>query len=110
MGKPRGSIGETKLKILAILHHNTVQGIASYGYGVWKTLTTRYYSCLGDDGLRNVYHHLDDLQQLGLVARGSHQPVKGVPPRRLYHLTEHGQRFQPKFDRYLIIIAQFPHP
>jgi DNA-binding PadR family transcriptional regulator len=110
MGKPKGSIGETKLKILAILHHNASGGIASYGYGVWKTMTTRYHTCLGDDGLRNIYHHLEDLRQRGLVTRGSHQPVKGVPPRRLYHLTEQGNRLRPKFDRYLTIIAATSAP
>jgi len=29
-----GSIGETKLKILAILYHNGLHGIDSYGYNV----------------------------------------------------------------------------
>jgi hypothetical protein len=110
MGKPRGSIGETKLKILAILQNNEEQGIASYGYGVWRTMTARYHTCLGNDGLRNVYHHLEDLQQLGLIARGSPQPVKGVPSRRLYYLTEHAHRLRSKFDRYLAIIAEPTSP
>ena len=101
MGKPKGSIGETKLKILAILHHNEKWGIPSYGYGIWKTLRERCYSCLGSDGLRNVYHHLHDLKDKGLIINYTKQSTEGASERRLYSLTIKGVKLQRKFNGYL---------
>lgn len=101
MGKPRGSIGETKLKVMAILHHEERVGVTSYGYGIWKVMKERYHSCLSEDGLRNIYHHLEDLNDLGLIRKVSIQSVKGTPRRRVYRLTEKGRDLQNKFARYL---------
>lgn len=101
MGKPKGSIGETKLKILAILHNNEASGISSYGYGIWTTITKRFYSCLGEDGLRNVYHHLEDLYDMGLIKRSALKTIKGAPKRRIYRLTKKGRRLREKFEKYL---------
>lgn len=101
MGKPRGSIGETKLKILAILCHNEALEISSYGYGIWSTLNRRLNSYFGEDGLRNAYHQLDDLCDLGLVKRGTIQTMNGASDRRIYHLTEKGRRLHERFEKYL---------
>jgi DNA-binding PadR family transcriptional regulator len=104
VGKPRGSIGETKLKVMAILHHEELTGITSYGYGVWKVMKERYHSCLNEDGLRNIYHHLEDLNDLGLIRKVSIQSVKGAPKRRIYSLTEKGRDLQNKYGRYLEVL------
>lgn len=106
VGKPRGSIGETKLKVMAILHYEEGVGITSYGYGMWKVMKERYHSCLSEDGLRNIYHHLEDLNDLGLIRRVSDQPIKGAPRRRVYRLTEKGRDLQNKFARYLEILQE----
>jgi len=104
VGKPRGSIGETKLKVMAILRHEEQAGITSYGYGIWKVMKERYHSCLSEDGLRNIYHHLEDLNDLGLIRKVSIHSVKGAPKRRLYSLTEKGRDLQNKFARYLAVL------
>ena len=101
LGKPKGSVGETKLKILAILSHNKSTGDLCYGYNIWKILNERYCSCLGEYGLRNVYHHLHDLQNKKLITIHMSQAVKDTPERQLYHLTEKGMTLQLQFDRYL---------
>ena len=100
MGKPKGTIGETKLKILAILSHNDTFGYPSYGYQIWKILNERYYCCLSEGGLRNVYHHLRDLHRQQLITSYSRQPVEGTPERRLYRLTEKGGTLKKHFERY----------
>ena len=104
MGKPRGSIGETKLKVMAILRYEEGAGITSYGYGIWKVMKERYHSCLSEDSLRNIYHHLEDLNNLGLIRKISIQSVEGSPKRRVYSLTEKGRDLQNKFARYLEVL------
>jgi DNA-binding PadR family transcriptional regulator len=101
MGKPKGSIGETKLKILAILSYNDDSSSPSYGYGIWKTLNERYYSCLGPGRLRNVYHHLHDLEQRNYIASCSNSSPNDTSERRLYNITQEGMAFQEKFNKYL---------
>ena len=101
MGKPKGSIGETKLKILAILSHNDHTRTPSYGYNIWKILNEQYYDCLGENGLRNVYHHLHDLQSQKLIINHMRQSIEDTPERRLYQLTEKGMTLQKQFERYL---------
>ena len=100
LGKPKGSVGETKLKILAILSHNNDSGNPSYGYNIWKTLNQQYYSCLGEDGLRNVYHHLHDLQDQKLITNHLSK-LEDTPERQLYRLTEKGMTLKEQFNRYL---------
>lgn len=102
MGRPKGSLGETKLKLLAVLHSNEKTGDSSYGYGVWKMMNQRYRCCLGDDGLRNIYHHLENLHDLGFVMRSSNHLIEGAPERHLYDLTSKGRELYEKYGRYLI--------
>jgi len=100
LGKPKNSIGETKLKILAILSHNEGSNLPSYGYTIWKTLNDHYYSCLGPDGLRNVYHHLDDLCDQQFISEVPSPLVESKPERQLYHLTEKALLLQVQYLQY----------
>ncbi len=101
MGKPEGSIGETKLKILAILHNDEAIGTASYGYGVWETMNDKFYSSLGEDGLRNIYHHLRELHSLSLIEKGTVQAAEKAPERHTYRLTNKGRQLRNKYEKYL---------
>ena len=101
MARPRGSIGETKLRLLAILYQNEKRGNASYGYAVWKELSTKYQTCTGEDGLRNVYHHLEGLLHSELVNRTAMQPSLRAPQRHLYDLTVKGRSLLTKYERYV---------
>lgn len=104
MPRPVGTIGETKFKILAIIYYNELRGIVTYGYDIWRILKERFHTYLDDGDLRNVYRHLRDLERFGLIKRGEHQIVKGVPKRQIYYLTEKGKEMKNKFIRYLDIL------
>jgi len=106
MPRPIGTMGETKFKILAIVYFNELRGTTTYGYDVWKLLKERFYTYLDVGDLRNVYHHLEDLERLGLVSKGKHQTVKGTPKRQPYFLTEKGKEMKHKFTRYLDILLK----
>ncbi len=106
MPRPVGTIGETKFKILAIIHFNELRGTATYGYGTWRILKGRFHTYLDQGDLRNVYRHLKDLEKFGLVTRGPHQTVKGAPKRQPYTLTDKGRQLKPKFTRYLDILSE----
>jgi DNA-binding PadR family transcriptional regulator len=95
-----GSIGETKLKILAIIHNNG----ASHGYSIWTTLKKRFNCYLDDLSLRNVYHHLHDLKKLGLVERSLSQTNKNAPKKHLYKLTDKGKTLEERFRKYMDIL------
>jgi len=106
MPRPSGAIGETKLKILAIIYWNELQGITSYGYNIWKILKKKFHCYLDDRYLRNVYSHLKDLNEVGLVKKGEKQPMKDAPKRQLYSLTDKGRQLKQKFNRYLQILEE----
>jgi DNA-binding PadR family transcriptional regulator len=101
LARPKGSIGETKLRVLAILYLNEEKGDTSYGYAVWKELSRKYETCLGEDGLRNVYHHLEGLLDSELVSRSAVQPSPRAPQRHLYGLTVKGRSLFTKYERYV---------
>lgn len=102
--RPVGTIGETKLKILAIMYHDELQGVTSYGYNIWTKLKRDFHCYLNDGDLRNVYRHLKDLHRLGLVDRGKEQLAKGAPRRQPYSLTDKGRELKQKFNRHLLIL------
>lgn len=106
MPRPVGTIGETKFKILAIIHFNELRGTATYGYDTWRILKERFHTYLDKGDLRNVYRHLKDLERFGLVSRGAHQTVKGAPRRQPYFLTEKGKELRHKFTPYLDILSK----
>ena len=104
MPKPQGSIGETKFKILAIIYRNDISGICSYGYSVWTVMKTRFYCYLDDGNLRNVYRHLKDLNEAGLVEKRTKQSGENTPERQLYSLTESGRQLKERFKKYLQVL------
>jgi len=104
MPRPHGSIGETKFKILAIIYRNDVNGNNSYGYNIWTLMKTQFYCYLEDINLRNVYRHLKDLEEAGLIEKRIKQSVKNAPKRQLYSLTECGRQLKARFNKYLQIL------
>jgi DNA-binding PadR family transcriptional regulator len=105
MPRPIGTIGSTKLKILAIIYLNESHGTATYGYDIWKILKETFHSYLDQGDLRNVYRHLKDMEELDLIKRGPSQMVKDAPKRQPYFLTEKGKRLRGKFARYADILS-----
>jgi DNA-binding PadR family transcriptional regulator len=99
--RPQGSIGGTKLKILAIIHHNGVH----HGYSIWKSLKENFHLYLEEQSRRNVYHHLHDLNELGLITRGSSQTNENAPTTHPYRLTDKGEELEGKFRKYLSLLA-----
>ncbi len=106
MPRPVGTIGETKLKILAIIYQNELHGTTSYGYNIWATLKKKFHCYIDDRNLRNVYRHLKDLNEVGLVKKGTSQPAENAPKRRLYSLTNNGRLLKQKFSKYLQILEE----
>jgi DNA-binding PadR family transcriptional regulator len=104
MPKPQGSIGETKFKILAIICRDEVTGNGSYGYNIWNTMKKRFYCYLEDANLRNVYRHLKDLEDAGLIEKSKKQTGGHSPERQLYLLTESGRQLRNRFNKYLRIL------
>ena len=90
-------MGETKLKILAIIHHNNT----SHGYGIWTSLKEKFHCYFDDKSLRNVYHHLHDLKKLGLIKNNSSQNNLNAPQNLQYELTDEGRLLKDKFNLYL---------
>lgn len=104
MPKPFGSIGQTKLKILAIIHHNELDDGASYGYNIWNALREKFHCYMDKGNLRNVYRHLEDLKKVGLIDIGKSQLMQGAPARKVYKLTEKGRGLEEKYSKYLEIL------
>jgi DNA-binding PadR family transcriptional regulator len=106
MPRPFGTIGETKLKILAIICSNEVDDRPTYGYDVWKVLKKVFHSYLNPGDLRNIYRHLKDLENMGMIKKGTRQTAKGVPARQTYRLTEKGRALKEKFAAYLEVLEK----
>ncbi|MCD6504305.1 helix-turn-helix transcriptional regulator [Candidatus Bathyarchaeota archaeon] len=104
MPRPKGSLGETKLKILAIICFNERCNEHSYGYNVWLKLKEKFHCYMNDGGLRNVYHHLESLHRLGLITKNGNVRVNGAPPRMTYVLTESGKALRNKYEKYLRVL------
>jgi DNA-binding PadR family transcriptional regulator len=104
MPKPQGSIGETKFKILAIIYRNDVNKSISYGYSIWTDMKKRFYCYLDEANLRNVYRHLKDLEEAGLIEKSKKQTGGNSPERQLYLLTESGRQLRNRFNKYLQIL------
>ena len=105
MPRPHGSIGETKCKILAIIYRNEINGNESYGYNIWSLMKTQFHCYLENINLRNVYRHLKDLEEAGLIRKRTKQGVKNAPNRQLYSLTEKGKQLKVKFEKYSQILS-----
>ena len=105
MPKQPGCIGKTKLKLLAVLQYNELSSIDSYGYNLWMTLKDKFHLYLDDTDSRNVYHHLSDLTQRGLVEKTTVQQGEKAPNRQLITLTQKGRELAPRFAKYLEILT-----
>jgi DNA-binding PadR family transcriptional regulator len=105
MPKPSGCIGKTKLKLLAVLRYNELSTIDSYGYNLWMTLKDKFHLYLEDTDSRNVYHHLTDLTQRGLVEKTTVQQGEKAPNRQLITLTQKGRELAPRYGKYLEILT-----
>lgn len=108
MPKPQGSIGGTKFKILAILYKNNLDGQDCYGYGIWTTMKKHFHHYLDEIDLRNVYRHLKDLEEDGLIQKSIKQNNKTSPDRQFYLITEQGKQLKNKFDKYIQILNAGP--
>lgn len=83
---PKSHISDTKLKILSIIWYINNHGENAYGYKIWKMLS-RFHNTLD---LRNVYHHLNELERTNLIRYKSMIKVKNAPPQKVYELTDKG--------------------
>ena len=104
MPRPHGSIGETKFKILAIIFSNEANGKESYGYHIWAIMKTQFHCYLEEINLRNIYRHLKDLEEAGLIKKSVKQGVENAPKRQLYSITENGRQLKNRFNKYLQIL------
>jgi len=73
--KPKGTLGGTKMKIMAIICHNCEKGSDSYGYTIWQSLKDVFHIYLNDCDVRNVYHHLKELCE---IEQGRYAPYLEV--------------------------------
>lgn len=104
MPRSVGTIGETKFKILAIIHANELAGKTTYGYDIWRFLRTVFHSYFDQGNLRNIYRHLKDLEKMGLIRKGESQNIQGAPRRQPYFLTPKGVEMKERFKRYVDIL------
>lgn len=107
MPKPKGTMGATKMKVMAIICHNCEYGNESYGYNIWQSLKGVFHIYLNDCDVRNVYHHLKELCDLDLIAKVD-SPVTGVDKRCFYTITDRGLEMKIKYDPYLEILQRAP--
>lgn len=102
MPRPKGSIGATKMKIMAIMYHHCNHDQDCYGYGIWQCLQDHFRIYLKDCAIRNVYHHLEDLRDMGYI-----KEIQGEDDNRtLYRITEKGRSIRDEFDIYLDILKE----
>jgi len=100
MVKPKGTIGSTKMKIIAVIHHNCSNNMDTHGYTIWQTLKTSFYVYLDDNDVRNVYHHLKGLCKLGYLEK--RDPDTRV--RCCYNITEKGMLLAGRYEPYLRVL------
>ena len=109
MVKPKGTVGTTKMKIMAIICHNCDLGEESYGYNLWQSLKGHFHIYLQESDVRNVYHHLRELNELGYLER--RENIRDDPNTRcLYTLTEKGRGLESRFSPYLEIVKRRTKP
>lgn len=109
MPKPKGSIGATKMKIMAVICYNGECGRYSYGYQVWQALKNNFYIYINEGDVRNVYHHLKGLCALDLIER-IHMSESEASERCLYRLTEKGQNLRSRYHPFLEILHRSSDP
>ena len=105
MVKPKGTTGATKMKIMAVIDHNCVNGADSYGYTIWQSLKNHFHIYLTDSDVRNVYHHLKELTDLGYIVREENL-LEDPTKRCLYTITENGRSLENRYSPYLDIVRR----
>lgn len=109
MVKPIGTTGATKMKIMAIIDHNCGNGLDSYGYTIWHSLQNHFHIYLTGSDVRNVYHHLKELTELGYLIR--EESIFEDPNKRcLYTITENGRSLENRYSPYLDIVRKSAGP
>jgi len=103
--KPKGTIGGTKMKIMALICYNSDCGMESYGYNIWQSLKSNFHIYLNNNDIRNVYHHLRGLCDLDLLSRVGTSLVE-ADNRCYYNLTEKGLNLKHKYQLYLNIVQR----
>jgi hypothetical protein len=83
--KPKGTIGGTKMKIMALICNNSDCGMESYGYNIWQSLKSNFHIYLNDNDIRNVYHHLRGLCELDLLST----KISAISEYRSKELRQH---------------------
>jgi DNA-binding PadR family transcriptional regulator len=101
MPKPKGTCGATKMKIMAVISHNCDKGKDSYGYEIWQQLKDNFFVYMDDNDIRNVYHHLNDLCNLGYIAKTGDSDEC---PKCYYTITDMGQKIRHRFDHFIEIL------
>ncbi len=104
MPRMSGSIGATKLKILAIIRYQELSEIVPYGYNIWQTMKNKFHLYLEKEDLRNIYRHLKELRELGYIDRRPSQFIRDAPERRPYLITDRGRMLEDRFAKYLDIL------
>ena len=64
----------------------------------------KFHVYLDEQSRRNVYHHLQDLHDLGLVKRGTSQTSENSPTTYPHRLTDKGKELESKFRKYLNLL------
>ena len=109
MVKPIGTTGATKMKIMAIIDYNCDNGLDSYGYTIWQSLKNNFHIYLTGGDVRNVYHHLKELTDLGYLYREENL-LEDPTNKCLYTLTENGRGLENRYSPYLDIVRRNAGP
>jgi len=102
MPKPAGTCGSTKMRILAIICHNSENGRQTYGYDIWKTMKQRFHTYMNDSDVGNVYHHLTDLYTLNFISRVDESP----DGRCYYRITDEGLALRGRYRNFIDILER----
>ena len=101
MPKPKGTCGATKMKILAVINVHEELGKKSYGYNIWQCLKNNFFTYMNDKDIRNVYHHLNDLCDLGYIKKC---PEASDDVKQCYRITEAGTGLKEKYAAFVGIL------
>jgi len=107
--KPKGTTGGTKMKIMAIIKYNCDNGADSYGYTIWQSLKNNFHIYLTGGDVRNVYHHLKELTDLGYLNREENL-LEDPTNKCLYTITENGRGLETRYSPYLDIVRRNAGP
>ena len=90
---------------MAVICYNCEKEIDAYGYTIWQTLKDVFHIYINDNDVRNVYHHLNDLCQLGYIQKLNDMNYM-TDNRCLYQITENGQAQLTKYEHYKRVLTR----